>query len=32
MIVYGDTNGDKVADFEIMLKGVSAVVATDFLL
>jgi len=30
--VYGDVNGDGVADFSILLKGVTALVASDFVL
>jgi RTX calcium-binding nonapeptide repeat (4 copies) len=30
--VYGDVNGDKVADFSIALSGVHALAATDFIL
>jgi len=30
--VYGDVNGDGVADFGILLKGVTSVVASDFIL
>lgn len=32
VIVYGDTNGDSRADFEIELRGVSSLMAGDFLL
>ena len=32
VIVYGDTNGDRKADFEIELRGVSSLTAGDFLL
>ncbi|MCE6959379.1 M10 family metallopeptidase C-terminal domain-containing protein [Cereibacter sphaeroides] len=32
LIVRGDVNGDKVADFEILLKGVQSLSASDFLL
>ncbi len=31
-IVYGDVNGDKVADFAIQLNGTHALLATDFIL
>lgn len=32
VIVFGDVNGDRVSDFEILLKGIGALTATDFLL
>ena len=31
-LVEGDTNGDKVADFQLLLTGLKSLLATDFLL
>ena len=32
MVVYGDTNGDAVADFAVAVNGITALSASDFAL